>query len=73
MKVSNVTFREVIGVPAKKTAIILDCSATLACTDITLDKIDLRLRDGSEAAFHINNAYGRIQGQVAPHIPLSNS
>ncbi|KAM7479979.1 hypothetical protein LguiA_028192 [Lonicera macranthoides] len=72
VKVSNVTFREIVGAPRKEAGIIINCSATMACTDIVLDNIDLRLKEGTQASYQINNAYGRIQGQVIPHIPLLN-
>lgn len=72
MKVSNVTFREIVGAPTKKVGVIINCSNTMACTDLVLDNIDLRLKDGSQASYQINNAYGRIHGEVIPHIPLLN-
>lgn len=55
VKVSNVTFREIIGVTMKKIAVILDCSATMACNDIVLDNINLQLKDGSSASYNIRD------------------
>ncbi|CAA2989611.1 probable polygalacturonase At3g15720 [Olea europaea subsp. europaea] len=72
LTVSNITFRQIIGTSSKHTAVNLECSSSVPCTDIVLDDIYIVQNDKQRASVACNNAYGRVQGMNVPDIPCLN-
>ncbi|KAK3024009.1 hypothetical protein RJ639_045029 [Escallonia herrerae] len=70
--VSNVTFRQILGTSMGDTGVKIDCSATVPCTDIVMDNIYLRTRDGKNASSQCSNANGRADGKWLPSAPCLN-
>lgn len=69
MKVSNVTFREIVGTSKRETAVKLNCSATVPCENILMDNIYLLSRHGKDASSYCTNANGIARGNIVPNIP----
>ncbi|XP_022871957.1 probable polygalacturonase At3g15720 [Olea europaea var. sylvestris] len=72
LKVSNITFRQILGTSSKHTAVNLECSSSVPCTDIVLDDIYIVQNDKQRASVACNNAYGRVQGMNVPDIRCLN-
>ncbi|CAA2961479.1 probable polygalacturonase At3g15720 [Olea europaea subsp. europaea] len=72
LKISNITFREILGTSSNQPAVNLACSASIPCTDIVLDSIFLRQNNNKRASVACNNAYGRAQGMKIPRIACLN-
>ncbi|KAK2984358.1 hypothetical protein RJ640_005374, partial [Escallonia rubra] len=70
--VSNITFRQILGTSMGDTGVKIDCSATVPCTDIVMDNIYLRTRDGKNASSQCSNANGRADGKWLPSAPCLN-
>ncbi|KAK3035676.1 hypothetical protein RJ639_032548 [Escallonia herrerae] len=70
--VSNVTFRQILGTSMGDTGVKIDCSATVPCTDIVMDNIYLRTKDGKNASSQCSNANGRADGKWLPSAPCLN-
>ncbi|WOH10482.1 hypothetical protein DCAR_0729951 [Daucus carota subsp. sativus] len=71
VKVSGVTFREVIGTSKRETAVKIDCSKTVPCDDITIENVYLKSsRQGKKASSYCNNGSGQLYGQIVPKVSL---
>ncbi|XP_057433264.1 probable polygalacturonase At3g15720 [Lotus japonicus] len=58
VKVSDVTYSNVRGTSASENAIILSCDASVGCTDIVLNNIDITLAAGGKTSALCSNAHG---------------
>lgn len=71
VKVSMITFRDVMGTSKKETAVKIDCSKTVPCEEIVLDNVHLRSsRDKKRASSYCSNAKGEVRGEVVPRVTL---
>ncbi|CAI9753979.1 unnamed protein product [Fraxinus pennsylvanica] len=72
LKVSNITFRQILGTSSTQTAVNLACSSSVPCTDIVLDDIYILQNDKQRASVACNNAYGSVQGMKVPDVSCLN-
>lgn len=68
VRISDVTYKDLYGTSASKVAININCSRTVACTDITLDSIMLWPAGQvvKQVTSYCSNAYGVARGVVQP-------
>lgn len=66
VKVSNVTFRHVQGTSQGEFAVKLDCSASVPCTGIVLEDIDIRSGYENQARVYTSNVQGIVMGLTIP-------
>ncbi|GAB2216063.1 hypothetical protein Droror1_Dr00023830 [Drosera rotundifolia] len=72
--ISEVLYKGVYGTSISKTAINLNCSSSVPCTDIVLDSIVLwPAKRKMELASFCNNAYGTTSSLIQPASCLDNS
>ncbi|CAM6110363.1 unnamed protein product [Calypogeia fissa] len=64
--ISNINYRNISGTSASDTAVLFNCSTTVACTGITLSDINLVQTSGSAATSSCVNAHGTAGGTQAP-------
>ncbi|KAF3328538.1 Polygalacturonase [Carex littledalei] len=71
--ISNVKFMNIQGTSTKKTAVCIQCSAAVPCTNLTFDTVTLARDEGDNRTVSatIENAYGMSEGITIPHISLS--
>ncbi|GLJ10101.1 hypothetical protein SUGI_0122170 [Cryptomeria japonica] len=66
VQISNVRFENIYGISLTPAAVKFACSDTVACTDIILSNIYLKLESHDEAYSFCENAYGQIRENVDP-------
>ncbi|WOH10480.1 hypothetical protein DCAR_0729949 [Daucus carota subsp. sativus] len=72
VKVSGVTFREVIGTSKRETAVKIDCSKTVPCEGIRIENVYLKTsRQGKKTLSYCNNGRGQLYGTVVPEVLLN--
>ncbi|RDX86330.1 hypothetical protein CR513_32350, partial [Mucuna pruriens] len=54
IKISKVTYKNIIGTSATLEGVILLCSSAVPCEDVTLDNIDLKFHGASAVAKYVN-------------------
>ncbi|KAK8470198.1 hypothetical protein PHAVU_004G097300 [Phaseolus vulgaris] len=69
IKISNVSFKNIIGTSGTKEGVVLICSSGVPCEDVMLTDIDLTF-NGTSAAAKLSNVKPIIQGKS---LPLLNS
>ncbi|CAM6108191.1 unnamed protein product [Calypogeia fissa] len=72
--VSDIKYKNITGTSASATAVSFHCSeTTVACTDISLDDINLVQTSGSSTTSSCDDAYGTASGTEAPPSCLLDS
>ncbi|KAK1363383.1 Glycoside hydrolase, family 28 [Heracleum sosnowskyi] len=72
VKVSGVTFRDVMGTSKRETAVKIDCSKTVPCEGITMENVYLKSnRQGKKASAYCSNVRGRLSGRIVPKVSLN--
>ncbi|CAN4086073.1 unnamed protein product [Withania somnifera] len=72
VKVSDITFREIIGTCQGDIAVKLDCSKSVPCTGIVMENINIHSDSKDKARSLTRNARGISKGQNIPEIRLDN-
>ncbi|KAL3374633.1 hypothetical protein AABB24_006221 [Solanum stoloniferum] len=70
VQVSNVTFRHVHGTSQGEFAVKLGCSASIPCTGIVLEDIDIRSGYEDQAKAYTSNVQGIVMGLNIPQTHL---
>ncbi|XP_051145098.1 probable polygalacturonase At1g80170 isoform X2 [Andrographis paniculata] len=68
VKVSGVTFKEVVGTSSTERAVTLMCSEAVPCQDIILDDIHIRTTNDEEPSYECQNVRGRASGDKVPEL-----
>lgn len=70
VEVSNISFIDIHGSSTRKVPIQLECSESVACTDIVLDDVQLTSEDRQEeVSSSCINAHGVSKNVVSPDVP----
>ncbi|KAJ8460435.1 hypothetical protein OPV22_033361 [Ensete ventricosum] len=73
LQVSNVRYNNIAGTTTAVTAINLNCSQSVTCTDITLQNINIQsAAPGGTVVANCSNAQGTVVGVVTPTVPCLN-
>lgn len=70
VQVSNITFRDIHGTSQGRYAVKLDCSATVPCTGIVLEDINIHSNYKNQAKAYTSNVHGIVRGQNIPQTHL---